>query len=495
MRFRNESLSTGSLLAHFDPGDRRKNRSILFLVEGAADISPLALVEQVCRQYIQHKGFAGFEWHAVPDQGQLTAVDPWLDGSRMKRLEVREFAGLTRDELQGLLHPALDRLAQGDPELFPSAGGAVGAPARGIQFLDRERDIEAISAWIREGKDILLLAPRRSGKTSLLLRLMSFLEEEYSAVYLNLERDQSATDMAARLFTIATGEKFRPAQRQAEERGWESLFAEGLTFIQSTRQKPIVLFLDELVSLLQHLRDSSSDEGRHAREAVAFLTGLSRVAHGARARLVIAGSDSLPEFIHESLGLSDSDIPPPFSRLTLYSLPSLAVPSLHVELRRVLMGTGVVPENSEVAWLVENVDLAVPYPALRFLDQLASRLRSVARLDRVGLAQELDNFLDQTDAFKEFEEHLRRKGEQVAGARTAAGDALDLVAEAPLDEGVPTKSVQARIEERVAGHGDRLFAWLKETFPLMSEGDRTMFASRLFHRWWSRQLPTRGEAG
>ena len=41
-----------------------------------------------------------------------------------------------------------------------------------------------------------------------------------------------------------------------------------------------------------------------------------------------------------------------------------------------LLGTGLVVELEEFNWLVKNADLASPYPALRFLDQLASRARS-----------------------------------------------------------------------------------------------------------------------
>ncbi len=47
----------------------------------------------------------------------------------------------------------------------------VGAPARGSDFFDRETEQRDILGHIRDGNHLLLLAPRRMGKTSLLYRL------------------------------------------------------------------------------------------------------------------------------------------------------------------------------------------------------------------------------------------------------------------------------------------------------------------------------------
>src|SRR5262245_55010275 len=144
MRLRDETLRTGNLLAWFDPADRSTNRGLLFLVAGAADIEPLRDIETACRRLTDRHALSGFEWHAVPDQGQLALADPLLNSSQIFRLEVCELAVLNQEELDDLLEQPLQRMAAGQVELFPSAGGAVGAPAEGIQLLGRTKEIATL---------------------------------------------------------------------------------------------------------------------------------------------------------------------------------------------------------------------------------------------------------------------------------------------------------------------------------------------------------------
>lgn len=492
MRLRNQALRTGNLLTYFEPVERIRNRSLLFLVSGTADIQPLTDIETVCRDHIERSTLEGFEWNPLSDQGQLAEVDPLLDASRLTRLEVAELAGLSPAELKSLLGPALDRLAGGEAELFPAAGGAVGAPAEGIQFLGRETELADLARRIRGGENLLLLAPRRSGKTSLLRRLEKDLAGDGAPVYVNLERDLSPADTAARCWVLATGERYRPAQRHVEEQGWEQVLTDSLRFLTGSRSLPLVILLDELVFFFQNLR-KGTDEDRHQKAVLAFLETLAEALSGAGARLVVAGSLDFLEYLRESVGLDLQRVPLLFRGLRPYPLPPLALSFPSLEMRRVLLGTGIVPEPGDLDWLIDNVDLGVPYPALRFLDQLASRLRAEGRISRQDMEALLDQFLGETEAFDEFEEHLARKGASVPGARRAASEALDLIAERPAEEGVLERWLKERLERGVPGQEDRLFHWLLETFPLRrQEGDRVVFASRLFRRWWRRQLAETG---
>jgi hypothetical protein len=227
MRLRDETLPAGRLLAHFDSDDRSRNRSLLFLVAGAADIEPLTHIEEACRTAIADLDLKGFEWHAVPDQGLLTSIDPNLAPSGVARLEVAEMAIIPSAELDELLRPVLSRIALGDTELFPSAGGAVGAPAEGIHLLGRELEIAKLARLVDDGKSVLLVAPRRSGKTSVLRCLETALSARYRTAYVDLERFLSPEEVASRLWVIASGERIRLAQQRAEV-DWKALFSESL---------------------------------------------------------------------------------------------------------------------------------------------------------------------------------------------------------------------------------------------------------------------------
>lgn len=494
MRLRNETLRTGDLLAWFAPEDRSTNRSLLFLVTGAADIEPLREIEAACRRHIDSLSLVGFEWHAVPDQGQLASVDPLLNSSQIFGLEVCELAGLSQEDLDALLGPALERMASRQTELFPSAGGAVGAPAEGIQLLGRTKELSMLLEALRSGRDLLLLAPRRSGKTSVLRRLEKSLEGQFRTLYLDLERYAEESDVAARFRMLATGESFRLAQRRSEE-GWEDLLKESLQALgHQSPSQPLLLLLDELVFFLQNLQEARDEDlSRYRQKVQHFLSVFSEACNAAGARVVIAGSLDLGDFLRESLGIKLPEISRPLGSLDPFPLPPLSLDSPALEMRRVLLGTGLVPEPGDLDWLVENADLATPYAALQFLDRLTSRVRAEGRLGRERIEAVLDEFLALTDAFRDFDERLRRKSEQISGARAAVREALDLLAEADPDlVGVSEEQIR-QVLERVPGKGEHLLAWFFETYPIRRQGDRLLFASRLFGRWWNRQLVEGGK--
>ncbi|MBI4700694.1 MAG: hypothetical protein HY744_05945, partial [Deltaproteobacteria bacterium] len=376
MRIRNDTLSAGSLLASLDPDRPENNHGLLFLVAGADDIEPLTEIERTCRDFIEgqeqplRKGFA---WYAVSSYGQDGPMDPRGRVPSPKRLEVREFHGLARADLEKLLHPVLDRLARGEPELLPSAGAAVGAPAEGVQFLDRTSELGELLRLLRGGKSVILLAPRRSGKTSLMRRAQVVLESECRLVSLNLERDNTPEKVAARLRTIVSGEPFRQAlgRVQGDPTGSIRQSIEDLAR-RATPSHPLVLLLDELVALLDN-RPVPFDENVHRRGALGFLQAIAEPAAKLGARCAVAGSVDLFHYLAQTLDLAQEDLPTLLREIVPLHLKPLALDSPEIELRRVLMGSGLVLEPAEVSWLVEHVDLALPFPAMKLLDRLTAQ--------------------------------------------------------------------------------------------------------------------------
>ena len=480
MRLRDQRLRSGRLLAWFHPVDRRSNGALLFLVRGAGDIQPLTRIQETCCRLLDTRVLDGFEWHQVSDVGQLANVDPALLPSRLTRVEVAELAMLNAAELEGLLGPALERLAADKSQLFPTAGAAVGTPAEGIQFLGREREIRRAVERLAAGRSLEILAPRRSGKSSLLRRLGAELPPGWRPVALNLEKEFTPEDLAARLWVTAAAGSYRAAQRRTES-GWEPVLAAALQRLAEGCEV-LALLLDELVFFLRNLTPGE-EEG--ARAAAEILGALDRGCRGPGVRLVIANSVPLGEYLDEMLGLPESRRPELFRSLEALRLPPLEAPAL--ELRRLLLGTGLVPEADDIGWLQGNVDLALPYPALRFLDFLAAHLHaSGGPVDGEVLERLLVEFLDTTDAFAEFESNLRRYGSQQSGGLTALRFCLDRLTDAAAGAAVPRASVESCFAD-LARPAD-LFAQMLDTFPVVETEEGVALASRLFRRWWRRQL-------
>jgi hypothetical protein len=162
-------------------------------------------------------------------------------------------------------------------------------------------------------------------------------------------------------------------------------------------------------------------------------------------------------------------------------------------MRRVLLGTGLVVDPLELEWLVANADLASPFAALRFLDQLAARARMGGALSIGELEAELDSFLSTTEAFQDSVQRLVDKARRLPGAKAALEEALDGLAAAPEESGLTAEAFREPLSRSRPAEADRLLTWLIENFPIRREGDQIAFASRLFRRWWRRQLADDGQ--
>ena len=127
-------------------------------------------------------------------------------------------------------------------------------------------DLEALLQLIAAQKYFVLHAPRQTGKTSCLLALRDLLNQEgqYACVYCNVEVGQSAredVEVALRTITnqiasrakITLGENFLFEQLPAlrAEDSDQGLLNRLLTVWSEHSAKPLVLFIDEIDSLLK----------------------------------------------------------------------------------------------------------------------------------------------------------------------------------------------------------------------------------------------------
>jgi len=488
VRLRKTNLKTGILIVFFHPEERSRNRSLLVLVEGAKDIEPLGRIELACELWKKDHPASKCEMFTVPDAGRLCAQEPHLDPSRILSLEAAEFSDLRPEELNRLLSPALDRLSLDEVRIFPAVGGAVGAVAEGIHFIDRERDMESATSLLAEGKNLLVVAPRRSGKTSFLKKIGERLSDTFFPIFLDAERYSTEEDLAAMFWRLASGECVRVSLEKARQTGWKTLVQESLEKITREKNKSILLFMDELVYFLRNLLARFSAEEQKRRKASEFIRGLSEAlrAENLTVRLIVAGSLELLQYLEE-IGLNRDEIDGIFRDITIFHLPPLAEETLSLELRRLLLGTGIVPEEDDLRWICDNLDLSVPYPALRFLDGLSAQLRAWGRIDTAKLEAALSQFLDTTDAFNDFDEHISRKSAEIPNLNDAVSKALNALALGAWGSEVPEADILSRLHNLPGARSEDLFRWLIETFPLCRFDGRVRFASRLWRRWWRRR--------
>lgn len=84
----------------------------------------------------------------------------------------------------------------------------VGQAVRGDNFWDREDEIDDIWDAIKTGSHILLAAPRRVGKTSIMFHLEDNPHDGYAVVYVNTESADSENEFWHKLFNALMDEDF-----------------------------------------------------------------------------------------------------------------------------------------------------------------------------------------------------------------------------------------------------------------------------------------------
>jgi len=78
-------------------------------------------------------------------------------------------------------------------------GVVVGSPVTGDEFFDREREMSALIDGIDRGDHIMITAPRRTGKTSLLKEAALRLRDRYSCLYVDVQASTTEVDAIVKL--------------------------------------------------------------------------------------------------------------------------------------------------------------------------------------------------------------------------------------------------------------------------------------------------------
>jgi len=211
---------------------------------------------------------------------------------------------------------------------------AVGNVVTGERFWDRETELELLTNKIDAGANILLVAQRRIGKTSVLAELHRRLSNRYTCLFVDLQAARSNPDAVAKLsmamhdhkpLSEKTREVFANVLKtvtdsieKVEALQLGATFRAGLTagdwmvkgnrlfdiLGESATEKPVVIMFDEMPIMINYmLKDNSfkiTPEGK--KEADAFLSWLRQncIKHQGKVRVIVAGSIGLEPILRQA---------------------------------------------------------------------------------------------------------------------------------------------------------------------------------------------------
>lgn len=377
----------------------------------------------------------------------------------------------------------------------------------GDRFFDREPELEQLRLRVADGTHTLITAQRRMGKTSLMREFLRRLreEDEFDAVFADLEGAQTSADVVAELGTASRhihslARRFRSMGAKAAER-LESMEAfemkvqlrasvdagtwrregEALFAAMDRNSKPVVLAIDELpiflTTLLEHGHTGQSDQGR--RDAAEFMNWLRGLAQRyRRVTLILAGSIGLMPVLRR-LGLS--------AQANTY-MP-LDLKAWNEETAMACLGelasTGRIDFPTDLRRQVcTHLRCCVPHHVQQFFAYLQERIGrdgrdKVEHRDIEAVYDEMLGVRGQID-LAHYEDRLR-----VALGEDDYLIALELLTEAAVGEGTLTMDALSRYRNvGVSGSLDSVLYVLEHDGYLAPGPLGYRFVSGLFEDWW-----------
>ncbi|HYU32167.1 MAG TPA: hypothetical protein VEW48_08380 [Thermoanaerobaculia bacterium] len=392
----------------------------------------------------------------------------------------------------------------------------VGAPVTGDDFFGREADQRR--CWESLGSDhLLLLAPRRVGKTSLMLRLREgAFANEFEATYLSGADAEDEAHFVQKLFEAVAalhvwrgawqhllespaGQILRRIQKvevsefavelQGAEREQWPLLGERLARALDQQEGRCLLLVDEVpVFVLRLLRLDPS--GERARRFLTWFRGLrQRSGRAGGLRWLLAGSIGL-DTVAGRLNLGDT-----INDLRLFSLGPFS-PEVADQLLRALAATHGLPLSEEVRrHVLDRIGWNIPYYVqLVFAELLEICPGNASAATVAHVDQAFESLLK--PARKAYFDYWRQRLVEELG-RPDADHALTLLNTiAAAENGASSSTLRQVLAKQVRDTGERRekLRYLLDVLEgdgyvvPTGGGDRFLFRSPLLREFWIRRV-------
>ncbi len=403
------------------------------------------------------------------------------------------------------------------PELIPSHGNWV----EGERFWGRELDLKLFEDRLDEGANLLMVAQRRMGKTSLMREAARRLEGRYLPVFVDFEKARSAANAIVEL-SIATRdhqplwsktrdlfanilglvgravEKLSVSELSVTLRdgltqgNWESKGDE-LFEILADSDIPVLLLLDEVPILVSRLLKGPdfviTDERREDTDAFMSWLRSNSQKHQGKVRVVISGSIGLEPVLRQG-GLTAT-----LNAFSSFELKAWDEYTVVGCLRALAHGKGLLYEDGVPEAMFAKLGLAIPHHVQLFFNHAyvfccrrndmhfrMADIETVYQQEMLSVRghAELTHYEERLDLILGKKKNLIALELLTEAAVTGALTNQALMAlqkiplDRPLDEDISLATAHREIL-RVLEHDGYL----------ERKGDRLVFVSNLVRDWWS----------
>lgn len=502
MKIHDEHKRTGHLLSFTCQTRPEDNFTFFFPIEGLDqfdDLLKLIAGFQLCAEAIADRYH--FSHSSISDIGRLEDLFPEADRARVLRFEPSQFLDKEGFFVAEFARAVLDRQAAGTVPVLPLL--FTGGKATGANFFDREKELQNIYDLIAQGKNLLLHAPRRFGKSSLLTRLVAAPPPGGQACYIDLEGGKSPKDFIITILKALLQRKefctllplrFAEAHEMSESDRREILkdeereiagdwrqYTEKLFAILAGAPFRCILILDEFPWLIEDMIELHPEKDNTARDFLNWFASARQQAAGPT--FILSGSEHLPSFL-ESHGLAEhmKDLEP--IRLGLFEQDAARTFSFLA-----LAGRNIMATKEEVDHILTLLGRPTPYFLQLFLDFLAEQCWAGETLGPKDIERHYyQNLLGsaRTRAFESISLQLERYHRFGPYHRNGAAAVLDLLARKEQADKAEVKEAWLSIAGTSSAGFETMLAVLRDDFYVEEADGKLFMSSKLLREWWHR---------
>lgn len=381
----------------------------------------------------------------------------------------------------------------------------IGHPARGDEYFERPQLTGKLWEKIQSGSSILLAAPRRVGKSSIMFYLLDNPVDDYRPTYLESESVNNENEFFKKLFNLIINTLSKIKRYSKITTNFtknlaariESIGADGITLGDSRlnyfdeflklvksldlKGERFIIMVDEFAETVQNI---IKDEGE--REAVHFLQSTRTLRQmpevNEKIQFIFAGSIGL-ENIVETLNASGT-----INDLYSFAIPPFTQAEAKNLTLKLIEGTGYILEDDKIDYMLDKIEWLIPFYIQLIIDEI-DKLDFEER-ERVIGKKEIDTAFLRTvehrSYFNNWHTRLRRayKGNEYNFTK----EVLNYVSEKDTITSGEIRELAAAFEVELEYRG--ILNALKYDGYLNNQDDPKVyrFNSPLLKMWWNKNV-------
>ena len=384
----------------------------------------------------------------------------------------------------------------------------------GDRFWNRDAEIELCIEYLSQGTHLLLVAPRRIGKTSLMREVGRRLQDKFLCLHIDLQKAESPADAVVEL-SLATQQYaplwekvktiFKNVLDQVESvqvnevgvtlRGgltsgdWRAK-GDRLLELLAGADKRVVLFLDEVPILVNRLLKGNDYQitPERRQQTDAFLSWLrdNSIRHRDKLVFVVAGSIGLEPVVRQA------NLSATLNTLTPFDLSPWNRETASGCIRALARGSNLDLQPGSLEAMLERLGVYIPHHVQMFFDYVyrITKLRGISSVSKQLVEEVYQNNMLGTRGHAELS-HMEERLKMVLGPDLHPL-ALDLLTEAAVSgrlTGEAAKELLTRNLGDAPSGGDEA---LREILSILEHDgylrqpttNEYVFVSKLLKDWW-----------